>query len=84
MVTWLGPGAVACGSSGSGRVCPAARRGRCHVRGGDRRGHDVSVLVAGGRSAAGHPPKGPIAADISVATEFSLSACAGHQPSGRR
>jgi hypothetical protein len=37
---------------------PAARRVRCHVRGGFRRDHYVSVLVVGGRSAAGHPSKG--------------------------
>jgi hypothetical protein len=38
-------------------VCPAARRVRCRVRGGYRRDRYVSVLVASGRSAAGHPSK---------------------------
>jgi hypothetical protein len=44
----------------------------------------VAVLVGGGRSVAGHPFKGPTAADTSMATKFCLSACAGHQPSGQR
>jgi hypothetical protein len=44
--------------------------------------HDV---VSGGRKAVtGHPSKGPTAADTSMATKSSLSACAGHRPSGRR
>jgi hypothetical protein len=48
---------------------------------------EPSRVRAGGRRAVGDRtprPKGPIAADTSVATESSLSAWAGHLPSGRQ
>ena len=68
-------GAVACGSRwsrASVRLCVA---GVCHVRGGYRRDHYVSVLAAGVREAAGHLSKGSAAADTSMAIESGLSAC---------
>jgi hypothetical protein len=42
----------------------------------------VSTLVAGVRSAAGHPSEPKIAADTGVAIDTSLATSAGHQPSG--
>jgi hypothetical protein len=53
MFTWLGRGPWPAVAVVPG-VCLAERRVRCHVRGGDHRGHDVSVLVTGGREASGH------------------------------
>jgi hypothetical protein len=73
--------AVACGSSGPGRRV-RLRRTSCHVRGGYRKDHHVSALVAGMREAAGHL-SGHLsgrqtAADTSMATHTSLVTCAGH------
>jgi len=45
--------------------------------------HDVSALVATGHRQSGTPSKGSDATDTSMATVSSLSACAGHLPSGR-
>jgi hypothetical protein len=45
-------------------------------------GPPVSTLVAGVRSAAGHPSEPKIAADTGVAIDTSLATSAGHQPSG--
>jgi hypothetical protein len=73
--------AMACGSSvPSSR--PATRGVSCHVRGGYRRDHYVSVPVDGRRPDT--RPRGPTAADTSMASESILSARAGHLPSGRR
>jgi hypothetical protein len=44
----------------------------------------VSTLVAGVRSAAGHPSGPQIAADTGIAIDTSLATSAGHQPSGGR
>jgi hypothetical protein len=73
--------AVACGNSGSGPVS-----GRMVA---------MSAAAAAGATTClcwwppghGQPdtrPRVPTAADTSMATESSLSACAGHLPSGRR
>jgi hypothetical protein len=42
----------------------------------------VSTLVAGVRSAAGHPSRPQTAADTGLAINTSLATSAGHQPSG--
>jgi hypothetical protein len=42
----------------------------------------VSTLVAGVRSAAGHPSGPQTAADTDMAIDTSLATSAGHQPSG--
>jgi hypothetical protein len=72
--------AMACRSNSSGPV-PAAQS-PCPR--GCRRGHYVSVLVPPGHRQPDTRPRGPTAADTSMAIESSLSACAGHLPSGRR
>jgi hypothetical protein len=75
--------AVACGSGGSGRVSGRAPRSLpCPRRlpQGPRRGRAGGRRMVGGRT----PVRGVRSPRTSAWPQTSPSACAGHQPSGRR